>query len=209
MDNTLPLFPARDEAEALLTWAEALNPGPWAAHSRTVARAAKTIAAHCSLYPEKAYVLGLLHDIGRYEGVRGLHHVYAGYELLMKKHYDEAARICLTHSFPVRNICFFSGEVDCTAEEIAVIKKAIEQGEFTEYDRLIQRCDALGMAGGVTIIDVRLMEVARRHGVNADTPRKWDAFFALKGDFDRKCGINIYSLFNDEICHSIFGYPGL
>ena len=48
---------------------------------------------------EKAYVLGLLHDIGRKFGVRHLGHVSDGYRFMMSLGYDEAAKICLTHSF--------------------------------------------------------------------------------------------------------------
>ena len=48
---------------------------------------------------EKAYILGLLHDIGRKFGVRHLGHVSDGDSYMLSLGYDEAARICLTHSF--------------------------------------------------------------------------------------------------------------
>ena len=74
----------RIEATALLDWAHAQNPGPWRAHSLHVARAAGAIAEKCGIDGERAWVLGALHDVGRYEGVRGLHHAVAGYALLME-----------------------------------------------------------------------------------------------------------------------------
>ncbi len=196
--------PTRAEAEALLAWACDLNPGPWAEHSRVVARAAEVIATQCGLEADKAYALGLLHDIGRYEGVRGLHHTIAGYALLRDKGYADAARICLTHSFPYQDIAAFSGGgVDCTDEELSVIGQTIEHTVYDEYDALIQLCDGMGAATGVCLMDVRLLDVARRHGVNEFTTRKWAAFFALKERFDRMCGVNIYELFREEIIASL------
>ena len=65
--------------------AEALNPGPWGKHSRVAARCAEKIAENCDgLSPEKAYVLGLLHDIGRLFGVRHLGHVADGYAYMIR-----------------------------------------------------------------------------------------------------------------------------
>lgn len=51
---------------------------------------------------EKAYVVGLLHDIGRRVGIVNIpKHVYEGYMYCMEKGWDEAARICMTHSYPM------------------------------------------------------------------------------------------------------------
>ena len=91
----------REQAHQLLLWAHEQNPGPWLGHSQTAAHAAETLSKACGLDAEKAYIMGLLHDIGRYEGVRGMHHVIAGYELMLQKNQPELARICLTHSFPL------------------------------------------------------------------------------------------------------------
>ncbi len=102
-------LPSKEEAESLLLWAHDQNPGPWLNHSKVVARAAETIAKKCSLDSHRAYISGLLHDIGRYEGPRGLHHVYAGYELVKSKGYDKLAEICLSHSFDydeIRSVSF-------------------------------------------------------------------------------------------------------
>ena len=70
------MYPNRNEAEKLLQEAEALNPGPWGNHCRVAAHCAEKIAMQCDgLNAEKAYVLELLHDIGRRFGVRHLGHV--------------------------------------------------------------------------------------------------------------------------------------
>ena len=63
-------LPSKEEAENLLVWTHGQNPGPWADHSRTVARAEEAIAEKTGMNKHRAYVSGLLHDIDRYEGVR-------------------------------------------------------------------------------------------------------------------------------------------
>ena len=70
------MIPSREKAEQLRQEGLQRNPGPWGDHSKTAAHCAEKIAAACGyLDPEKAYVLGLLHDIGRTFGVRHLGHV--------------------------------------------------------------------------------------------------------------------------------------
>jgi len=193
------MLPSKEAAEQLLVWAHDRNPGKWANHSRVVARAAETIAKRCGLDAHRAYVSGLLHDIGRYEGVSGLHHVYAGYELLKSKGYEQTAEICLSHSFPYQDIGEFFGENDCSAEETEVIKLFLSSKTYNEYDKLIQLCDAIGTAEGVSIIEVRVMDVIRRHGFTNLTVNKIDALFELKAFFDKLCDENVYNLFYDEI----------
>ena len=64
------MIPSREKAEQLLQEGLQKNPGPWGDHSKTAAHCAEKIAAACGdLDPEKAYVLGLLHDIGRTFGM--------------------------------------------------------------------------------------------------------------------------------------------
>ena len=193
------MIPDREQAEQLLSWANELNPGAWIDHSRTVARAAETIAGKCRLDANRAFVSGLLHDIGRYEGFRELHHIYAGYELLNAKGYDLIADICLSHSFPTGNIGEFFGKNDCEPEEIETIKTFLSGRAYSDYDKLIQLCDSIGTAAGVTLIEVRVIDVIRRHGFNDMSLNKIEAYFELKTYFDKLCGVNIYDLFYGEI----------
>ncbi len=94
-------IPTRVEAEGFIEEAGKMNPGPWVEHSLYVAKAAEAIArTHPRLDAEAAFVMGILHDIGRREGIAGMRHVIDGYTFLMEKGFDEAARICLTHSYP-------------------------------------------------------------------------------------------------------------
>ena len=67
----------RQTAESALKEASESNPGAWIAHSRYVAMACENIALHCEqLSAEKAYLFGLLHDIGRYAGVSSEKHLF-------------------------------------------------------------------------------------------------------------------------------------
>lgn len=191
--------PTPEQARELLAWAAAKNPGKWVDHSETTARAAKVIASHAGLDQDKAYVLGLLHDIGRYDGVRALYHVQAGYALMNHIGYSQVAQVCLSHSFPVKDIALFSGKNDCTPEETAGLQKALAQAEYTIYDELVQLCDSLCLPEGVCLMEVRLMDVVRRHGLNPRSLEKWNVFFSLKEKFDALCGENIYTYFYDEV----------
>jgi putative nucleotidyltransferase with HDIG domain len=72
----------KETAINLLRWAGNNNPGKWIDHSYNVAKAAEKIANICSLDSNLAYIYGLLHDIGRYEGITHLKHVYSGHKLM-------------------------------------------------------------------------------------------------------------------------------
>lgn len=194
------LIPTMAAAEALLAEAAQMNPGPWEAHSRHVARAAEAIAArHPDLDAETAYIVGLLHDIGRREGVTGMRHVYDGYTYLASMGYEDAARICLTHSFASGNVMAIFGKWDCSDEELAVVETYIGGTSYNEYDRLIQLCDSLAMANGVCLMEKRMMDVALRYGTNEYTVDKWRATFGLMGHFEGIIGRSIYSLFPEAV----------
>lgn len=193
------MLPTREEAERLLNWAHERNPGPWAEHSRVVARVAETIAEKCELDTHRAYVSGLLHDIGRHEGISNLHHVYAGYILMKEKGYNSIADICLSHSFPYQNINEYFGQNDCSCEETEVITSFLSEKIFDNYDKLIQLCDAISTADGVSLIEVRMMDVIMRYGFADLTLDKIKALFRLKKHFDDLCDMNIYDLFYDEV----------
>ena len=188
----------------LLEWAGNKNPGKWVDHSYNVAIAAEKIAKVCNLDKDFAYILGLLHDIGRYEGVTNIRHVLAGYNLMKENDYLNAARICLTHSFPDKNIKSFAGIIDCTSEEMNFIKNELDNIEYNAYDKLIQLCDGIGSANGMTLLEIRIVDVVKRYGFNEFTQNKWKAFFEIKDYFEEKYNINIYGIFKEEIIKTIF-----
>lgn len=78
-----------------------IKPRLWVKHSYNVAKAAKNIASQCDMNSEKAYVCGLLHDIGRRTGIAAVRHIIDGYDYAISQNWNEVARVCLTHSFPI------------------------------------------------------------------------------------------------------------
>lgn len=187
------MLPTIEQAEFLLEDAEKGNPGLWVKHSRVAAHCAKSIASVCGdMDVDKAYILGLLHDIGRKFGSRHLGHVSDGYSYMMSLGYDEVAKVCLTHSFCNKSTDGYIGKFDTTAEELNLINTSLEKIEFDDYDRLIQFCDCLAGTEGVVDIEDRMLDVKRRYG--SYPQEKWDSNLELKRYFEAKTGKNIYAI---------------
>lgn len=189
-------FPTRKEAEHILAEAEPHNPGPWGDHSRTAAQCAERIAARCvGMDPEKAYVLGLLHDIGRRFGVKHLGHVYDGWQYMLRLGYPAAARICLTHSFVTGDIHDYIGRFDIPEEQQREIGNALHAVTFDDYDRLVMLCDAISGAQGVMDMEARMDDVQRRYGCYPEDKRA--ANRALRRYFEDKLGQDLYAALGD------------
>ncbi len=187
--------PSRQEAEYYLSEAQQMNPGPWVQHSRYAAQAAQAIADHHPrLASDVAYVMGLLHDIGRREGVTDVRHAIDGYNFLYEKGYEDVARICITHMFPIPDVKTVDGRWDCTEGEEAFVREYLSEIEFTEYDRLIQLSDAVAMPDGFCLIEKRMVDVAMRYGVGEYTVRRWKVRLGIQQDFERVIGRSIYHL---------------
>ena len=187
------MLPTREEALELLAEAERCNPGPWGNHSRVAAHCAEKIAQECDgLHPGKAYILGLLHDIGRKFGVRHLGHVSDGYSYMMSLGYDEAAKICLTHSFNTGTLDGYIGKFDTAPEELKIIQDALDTIDMDEYDKLIQLCDSIAGSEGVLDIEERMGDVKKRYG--SYPKEKWDSNLRLKKYFEEKKGKYIYAV---------------
>ena len=191
------MLPNRAEAEKILAEAEACNPGPWGNHSRVAAQCAEKIAALCEgMDADKAYILGLLHDIGRKFGVGHLRHVYDGYKYMLQLGYDEVAKICLTHSFNNKDIREYIGNVDITEEEQREMVDALQKAVYDDYDRLIQLCDSVAGADGVMDIEARMGDVKRRYGRYPE--EKWNKNLSLKKMFEEKMGKDLYEVIGKE-----------
>lgn len=187
--------PSIEEAENILKEAESLNPGPWVQHSIYAGQAAKLIAENCEgMEPDVAYVLGMLHDIGRRFGVSSMRHSIDGYNYSMEKGYDLLGRICLTHSHPFGDIKEAFGKWDCDEEEYKFVENYLNTVEYDDYDRLIQLCDALALPNGFTLMEKRMIDVALRHGLNDYIVPKWKATFEIKQYFENRMGKSIYSI---------------
>lgn len=191
------MMPTRAEAEKILEEAGRCNFGPWVNHSRITAKCAEKIAELCEdLDSEKAYILGLLHDIGRKFGVRHLGHVSDGYKYMMSLGYDEVAKICLTHSFNNSTIQEYIGKFDVSDEELELIETALAKVNMDDYDKLIQLCDALAGSDGVLNIEDRMRDVKQRYGYYPQ--EKWNSNIRLKNYFEKKTRNNIYKTVNQS-----------
>lgn len=113
----------------------------------------------------------------------------------MQQHgYPDAARIALTHSFPVQNPKAVAGHWDCTQEEFRIVADALTQVAYTKYDRLLQLCDALALPTGFCLLEKRFVDVTMRRGMNEYTIPRWQAYFDIKQEFEVEIGRSIYSL---------------
>jgi hypothetical protein len=201
--------PPVGEAERYLDDAAARNPGPWVQHSRYVGRAAQAIAArHPALEAEVAYVLGLLHDIGRQAGVTAMRHTLDGYTFLADAGYPDAARVCLTHSFPppLVDVHSAAGEWDCSAAELRFVADFVAGAPPGPYDRLIQLCDALALPSGFCLLEQRFVDVVLRHGFTDHTTARWRAYLRLRAEFDAAVGGSVYHLL-PGLAEHILGGP--
>lgn len=188
-------IPDRNIARLFIEEAERLNPGEWVKHSENVAQAAYLIADHHPILdPETAYILGYLHDIGRRAGVSGMRHILDGYRFLNELGYPDAARICLTHSFPYQDYRAGSAVPDWTGEEAQWLKSYLENIQYHDYDRLIQLCDTLANSQGYCLMEKRLVNVVLRYGFNEFTILKWRAFFELRDAFSKAIGRSVYEV---------------
>ena len=185
-------YPSRDEAHRLLQEAERCNPGPWGDHSRTAAHCARKIASRCGMNQEKAYVLGLLHDIGRKFGVSHLGHVYDGWQYMYSLGWEDVARICLTHSFTVPTLDCYIGRFDISPEKQQELSLALMEKPFDDYDLLIQLCDCLAGAGIVMDMERRMADVKSRYG--SYPQEKWDRNLELKVLFEQRMGCSVYDI---------------
>ena len=199
--------PTRAIAEALLEEASRMNPGPWVSHVRHVADAAGRIAQAAGMDAERAFALGLTHDIGRRSGVTNLRHMTDGYHLMQELGYTDAARVCITHSYPINDADMYFGEWDLNLEDAALLRNVLANTEFNDEDRLIQLCDALALPSGYCLLEKRLVEVALRHGTPEFLSRKWRATLDIKDYFETRMNASIYTLL-PGVVENTFGFPG-
>ena len=172
---------------AYLDEARRLNDGGWIVHSLAVGTAAERIAALVEgLDAERAFVFGVLHDIGRRFGEMGMNHVILGYRFLLEQGDTEAAEICLTHSFPVQEITAVHGGWDLTSEDYAFLDSFLQERTYTKYDRLIQLCDAMATGEGIVAIERRMMDIMLRYGIDETSLPRWRQLFAMKSEFEQR-----------------------
>lgn len=191
-------------AKEYLRDAHRRTPKPWIRHSYYVGLAAGKIAAHVpGMDSDLAMAYGFVHDIGRRFGEMRINHIFCGWRYLLAEGYEEAARICLTHSFPVQDVRSVTGVWDSAEEDIAFLREYLPSIAYTDYDRLIQIADVLGDASGIVVLEKRLVDIIRRYGLDAENvPSRWAALFSIKEDFERRMGVTVEEVL--ELCPCSF-----
>ena len=202
-------LPSIELVKVWLTEGYKKNPGPWVKHSELVANAANIIANQIDyLDPDIAYMMGLIHDIGRNVGVTQDRHSIDGYTFLKFNGYEELGRICITHCFPNKNINANVGIWDCSKKELKFIKTFLSDCQYDDYDRLIQLCDCISTGDKYIMIEKRIIDVALRYNLKNKIPigipllEKWQKFLELKEYFDKIYGKSIYNLLPNIIENS-------
>lgn len=190
--STYERIPSREEAEAILAAALKKNPGKWGAHSRNTAVSAEAIGRAAGLDPDRCFVSGLLHDIGRFKGEVQLAHIYHGWKYMNECGYPEIGRICLTHSFALQKLSAYGGEFDLPAEQIEEMRTALESIVYDDYDRLIQLCDNISGASGIMRMEDRIADIISRYHHFPEDKRTSTLF--LVDYFNQKTGSDIYLL---------------
>lgn len=133
--------------------------GNWYEHSFYVARAAYTIADMLKMDAEKAFVMGVMHDIGRSFSNGQFRHIRDGYEYLNNLGYPEIAKICLTHSFVIQDINTYVGKMDISDAERMKYQYILSRKQYDDYDRLIQLCDSISTSNGYVIPEKNLSQM--------------------------------------------------
>lgn len=191
-------------AEMELEKAGKTNPGPWTDHCRYAAMACRNIAAHCEgMSADEAYILGLLHDIGRYEGVYAAKHLIKGYRYCMERGWEKPAQICITHEFMIQDIRKAGGPMDVSEEDYRFIEEFLQNVRYDDYDRLVQLCDALALPTGFCILEKRFVDVALRYGIYPATLERWKKVLEIKEMFEKKTGCSIYDLLPGVVENSL------
>lgn len=167
-------------------------------HATLVAFCAEIIASKLpDLDCRQAYILGLLHDYGKFiiieENGKDFHGI-SGYQALLKMGYDDAARICLTHSFPNKD--FEAREYNSYPKaEVIKVKKLLKNIEYNDYDRLIQLADLFTTGIGIINIKERMLFIQNKYQISPlAIKKKYRVALKLKAYFDNKCDCDIYKL---------------
>lgn len=172
-------------------------------HSINVAIVAERIADELGLNGKKAYVLGLIHDIGKkHETKVEMRHILDGYNFLYNLGYENEARVCLTHSFYdkklVKKILYNKG-AGFTRDEIRFIISYINKREFDMYDKIVQLADNMGGTNGIMTVERKRMEIILKEGISDVTEVSLRGIFNIQNEIELKLNHSIYKAFPEII----------
>lgn len=197
LQQTKELYEFAKEKTDIINTAAGLEKGLSSDHYQNVAWVAAVIAEHAGLNPQKAYILGLLHDFGEYtqKTTPNTFHGTAGYDEMMEKGFDEVARTCLSHSF-------FSADFtpeDFPAynpQEIIRASELLKKHGFDDYDRLVHLADLMAPRQIIDTVENRINKIGKKYRLSeADIKQKHAEAQKLKAYFDAKCACDVYHFF--------------
>jgi len=149
----------------------------------------------CGIDAEKAYICGLLYDIGRIKGNTGVRHTIDGYNFLKEQDYEEFSRICITHAFITKDVTNTIGEYDLTNNEYDFVRRYLGEITFDEYDKLIQLADSMALPDRIVLVETRLMDVCLRYGMDERALENTKGIYRIQMEIEEKLGHSIYKLF--------------
>jgi len=197
----------RKQAHKILEEGAKLNNGAWVKHSINAAKAAERLAEALELDKDKAYIYGLLHDIGRSRNVEKTYvrHIIDGYNYMKSIGHEEIGRYCLTHSFMIKDIHTILGKWDMTEDETEFVISYLNNIEYTLYDKIVQLSDYMALPNQITLVERRIMHVYLRYDFDIGQIDVWKALFRIQAEIEEKLGCSIYKLF-PEIKQDISKY---
>ena len=69
--------------------------------------------------------------------------------MFMQSHgYANAARVCITHAYPIQNADLYIGAWDLEETDAKLLREVLAHCEYDDEDHLIQLCDALALPSG-------------------------------------------------------------
>lgn len=107
---------------------------------------------------------------------------------------DEVANICLTHSYPTKNIYHDISKMDINPVDQKEMEQFISNHNYNDYDKLIILCDALALPDRLCILEQRFVDTSIRYGTFPFTVLRWTATYELKKYFESKMDCSLYSI---------------
>lgn len=117
------------------------NLGPWVTRSKIIGKSAKIIGKDLGLDEDIAFACGSLFDIGKKEKKKGLENNLRSFHILRNESYFFPAKIAISHSFILKDINSYLGEMNLKEKDINTIKNLLLSYSYTDYDKLIQVLD--------------------------------------------------------------------
>ena len=117
------------------------NLGSWVTRSKIIGKSARIIGKEIGLDEDIAFACGSLFDIGKKDKKKGLENNLRSFHILRNESYFFPAKIAISHSFTVKDINSYLGEINLEEKDINTIKNLLLSYTYTDYDKLIQVLD--------------------------------------------------------------------